>query len=428
MTDTAYHKIRSEIPPPPSGCPVDHTFSPFADDYLADPYAVLAPRREDTPVFYAAELGYVVVTRMEHVEEVFLNPDVYSSENVQDPVFPVHPAAAEVLAADDFDPVAVMSNRQEPDHGRIRKYTKEGFSNRRLRLLEPYITRRAHQLIDAMVDAGPPAAFVEAFAFPLPGETIFRFLGFPEDDDEKLRAWCGDRLAFSWGKPTEDEQVEIATKMLAYWRYCRDFVAAKHRDPGDDFTSELLAAHDANPDDLTYREVESIVYGLSFAGHEPVTLLLGNCMLELLARREVWDALCADPDLIPRAIEEVIRHESPQIGWRRVTTRDTVLGGVEIPAGTLVFLSLGAANHQPDLFPEPERFDLHRPNARNNISFGKGIHYCLGAKMARFEARLVLEALTERLPSLRLVDDQVIERYPNISFRGPREVLVTWDT
>jgi cytochrome P450 len=357
---------------------------------------------------------------------VFTNPGIYASTIVQNPVFPICQAAADVLAAPDFDPVAVMSNRSEPDHGRIRVHTRAGFSRRRLKTLEPYIVRRSHELIDNMLAGPNPTEFIEAFAFPLPGETVFRFIGFPESDDEQLKNWCSDRKAFSWGRPTEQEQVEIANKMVAYWKYCREFTAAKHKNPGDDFASELLAAHDADPTEMSYREVESVIYGLSFAGHEAVTALLCNSLLSLLRRQEQWDELCADPSLIPNAVEEVARFESSQVSWRRITTQDTNLAGIDIPANTPIFMNFASANRQPDVFEDPTSFDIHRENANRNISFGKGIHFCLGAGLAKLEIRLVLEALTQRIPSLRLVDDQDIWSSPNITFRGPESLLVTW--
>ena len=427
QTEASYHRAPDEVPPPPKNCPVDHDFTPLATDYLTDPYAVLAGRRDHTPVFYASELGYLVLTRMEDVAAVFLDHETFGSQNVQDPVFPISQAAHEVLAAPDFDPVAVMSNRQPPDHGRIRTHTKQGFSNRRMRTLEPYIRRRCHELVDGLLEAGSPADFVPRFAHPLPGETIFRFIGFPTSDDEHLKEWCSDRLAFTWGRPTEAEQVEIAGKMLAYWRYCRAFVASRVEDPADDFTSELLAVHHADPLVLTYREVESIVYGLSFAGHEIVSHFLSNALICLLPRRSAWEGLCADPSLTANALEEVLRFESPQTSWRRVANVDTTVAGVRVPAGTNIFLSLAGANHQPDVFDDPAAFDIHRANARSHISFGKGIHFCLGARLARVEATVMLEVLTERIPSLRLVQGQTLERFPNITFRGPRELLVAWE-
>lgn len=424
--DDAYHKIREPARAKPEGCPVDHDFTTFDEDYLACPYPTLKRLRDEQPVFYSEKLGYLVVTRMQDVVDIFRDHDVYSSENVQDPVFPVCDRAAAILAAEDFNPVAVMSNKQQPDHTRIRKYTQQVFSGRRMKLLEPYMRQRSEELVDALIERGGPAEFVSSFGHPLPGQIIFRFIGFDEADDDDLIRWTSNRLAFTWGKPDEDEQVDIAEKMLKYWRYCREHVKKRYAHRADDLTSELLDAHDAKPDELSYREVESIIYGLSFAGHEIVSNFLSNALICLLNRRESWEALCQDPSLIPNAMEEVLRFESPQTSWRRVTRTDTQLGDIQIPAGTQVFLSLGAANHEPELFPDAGEFDIHRKNARKHISFGQGIHFCLGARMARLEGEIAIETLTRRLPNLRLVDEQSPEYAANITFRGPRALMVDW--
>jgi cytochrome P450 len=423
----AYHKIRVAPSARPSGCPFDHEFTPFDPDYLRDPYPQLEHLNAERPTFYAEQLGYLVVTRMEDVLEVFKNPDLFSSENVQDPVFPICDRAAAVLDVDDYNPIAVLSNRQEPDHTRIRRHAREGFSGRRMKVLEPYIRERTGQLIEQMLHIGPPAEFVSAFAHPLPGQIIFRFIGFPETDDEKLIHWTANRLQFSWGKPSDEEQVAIAQNMLRYWRYCRDFVAQRNMEPADDLTSELLAANAATPEDLTYREVESIVYGLSFAGHEIVSNFIANALMSLLQNRANWRAVCKDPALIANALEEVLRFDSPQTSWRRVARVDTRLGDVDIPAGTQIFLSLGAANHEASEFESPSDFDIYRENARKHISFGYGIHYCLGARLARLEAQIALEALTHRIPSIRLVENQTVRWSPNMTFRGPVELHVDWD-
>lgn len=427
MSENTYRQQPAETPPAPAGCPVHRTWSPLDDDYLADPYPIASALRSAHPVFYAPNVGCVVVTEMADIEAIFSDHGTFASTNVQDPVYPLSPEAAAVLSAEDFDPAAVMSNRPEPDHGRIRRYTRQGFSNRRIRSLEPYIRRRSHELIDAMIASGPPAEFVSSIAFPLPGETIFRFIGFPESDDEKLKAWCGDRKAFSWGRPTAAEQVEIAENMLAYWRYCRDFTVHKRRNRGDDFTSELIDAHEANPDDLSYREVESVIYGLSFAGHEAVTALICNTLLCLLPRRNVWAAICEDHTLIPNAVDEVLRFNSSQVSWRRITTRDATIAGVDVPAGTAILLNFASANRQESTFSDPDSFDIHRPNAGRHISFGKGVHYCLGANLAKLEAQTVTEIFSQRLPSLKLAAaGQGLDYFPNITFRGPTELHVTW--
>lgn len=426
MAEAAYHKIRTERAPASTGCPVDHSFSPFAETYIRDPYAELARHRRECPVFYSQDLGYLVLTRMEDVAEVFRRSDVFSSENVQDPVRPICDRAAAVLAAPDYNPIAILSNRQQPDHTRIRKHTQACFSARRMRLLEPVIRQRCEAMVAGMLAGGKPAEFVAAVGHPLPGETIFRFIGFPEGDDAKLKEWTTNRLAFTWGSASDDEQVDIAEKMLAYWRYCVSFVAMRMAEPADDFTSELLAIHKRDASQLSYKEIESIVYGLSFAGHEIVTNFLSNGLVDLLSNRAQWDELCADPGLIPNAVEEILRHNSPQTSWRRVATQDTEIAGYRIPAGTQVFLSLASSNYDEALFPEPDRFDIHRDNAKAHISFGRGIHFCLGNRLAIIEATVTLQTLTREVPSLALVEGQQLDYFPNFTFRGPKTLWLTW--
>lgn len=432
----SYHSAPKTIASAPSGCPVQQTWSPLDSTYLENPYPIARSLSEEHSVFWSEQLGHIVVTDMADIEYVFTNPEIFASTNVQDPIYPLCPAASTVLGADDFDPVAVMSNRPEPDHARIRVYTRKGFSNRRLKALEQYMRTRATVLLDAMIEQGSPAEYVHALAFPLPAEIVFRLIGFPESDDAMIKNWCVNRRAFSWGQPTEAEQIEIAKGMVDYWRYCRDFVAQRRDERCDDYTSELLGAwdEDSGPDrdpnattGISYREVESVIYGLSFAGHDPVTSLLCNTLLCLLPRRDQWQALIDDPSLAMDAVNETTRFESSQISWRRVTTTDTTLGGIDLPAGTRLFLNFASANRQESVFAGADTFDIHRPDAAKNISFGKGIHFCLGAGLAKMEARIALELLSQRLPSLRLVEGQHPDYFPNITFRGPETLHLEWD-
>lgn len=427
MVDAAYHKNRPAPVAPPTGCPIDHSFSPFNDDYQADPYAELEKRRKNAPVFYAEDLACLVLTRMEDVAEVFKNPTLFSSENVQDPVIRICDAASDVLKAEDFDPIPVMSNCQRPDHTRIRKHTQAGFSGRRMQVLEPYIRQRCEALVDGMLASGSPAEFVSHVGYPLPGETIFRLIGFPDSDDQKLKDWTGNRLAFMWGKPSEDDQVEIAENLLAYWRYCVAFTEMRLDNPADDFTSELLAAYKEDPEDLKLKEVQSAIYGLSFAGHEIVTNFLSNSLICLLSSRPQWEAVCQDPSKIENAVEEVVRHSSPQTGWRRVANEDTEIAGIKIPAGTHIFMSLASANHDEAEFDDPQTFDIERENASRHISFGRGIHFCLGARLAYLETNIALETLTKKVPSLDLVPDQQFTYFPNITLRGPEKLWLSWN-
>ena len=171
----------------------------------------------------------------------------------------------------------------------------------------------------------------------------------------------------------------------------------------------------------------TILFGLLLAGHETTTNLLGNALRRLLEDPARWSALVTDPTAIPGAVEEVLRFDSSVVHWRRRTTATATLSGVELPAGADVLVCIGAANRDPDVFDRPHEFDLHRTNAHDHLSFGAGPHLCLGAPLARLEARVVLEELTAALPSLRLDDDQALQFAPIIAFRGPRALHVSWD-
>jgi cytochrome P450 len=156
--------------------------------------------------------------------------------------------------------------------------------------------------------------------------------------------------------------------------------------------------------------------------------LIGNATRRLLTERHAWEEICGDPSLIPNAVEEVLRFDSSVIAWRRKTTEAVEIGGVPVPADANLLLPLGSANRDPAVFEDPEHFDIHRPNAKEHLSFGHRAHFCLGAPLARLETRIVLEELSERLPSLRLVPDQTLHFQPNTTFRGPLSLLVEWDT
>jgi cytochrome P450 len=290
--------------------------------------------------------------------------------------------------------------------------------------MEPRIRATTDALLDA-VDRGAPFDLVAALTFPLPATIVFSFMGVPEADWPQLKAWCGSRATLAWGRPEPEEQVEHARNMAAYRGYLRSLVAGKVDDRADDYASALLAIHEEDPEALTHEEIASILFSLSFAGHETTNYLIGNMVRRLLEARERWDAVVANPALIAGVVEETLRHDTSVPFWRRRTKRAVTLGGVEIPEGATVFLWLAATGRDPAVFDDPDRFDPERPNARRHLAFGKGIHFCIGSALGKLEAQLALEELTRRFPRLRLVADQPPLRFhPNISFRGPLEMWV----
>jgi hypothetical protein len=405
-------------------CPVHPEFDPLSAEFLADPFAVMAalPLAEE-PVFYAPALDYYVVSRYADVEAVFLDPDSYSAATAQLPLVQLVPEALKILAEGGHRPQPSMVSLDQPAHTRLRRPASRAFTPRRVAAMEPRIRATTDALLDA-VDPGAPFDLVSTLTFPLPATIVFSFMGVPEADWPQLKAWCGSRAALGWGRPDPAEQVDHARNMAAYRGYLRSLVASKVDDRADDYASALLAIHDEDPEALTHEEIASILFSLSFAGHETTNYLIGNLVRRLLEDRARWEAIVADPALIARAVDETLRFDTSVPVWRRLTRRPVTLGGVDLPEGAKLFLWLAATGRDPAVFPEPERFDLERANAHHHLAFGKGIHYCAGASLGKLEARLAIEGLTRRFPGLRLVADQTIPFHPNISFRGPMELWV----
>jgi len=404
-------------------CPVHATFDPLAKSFLDDPFAVLASLPRETPVFYAPSIDYYVVTRYADIKSVFLDSETYSAALTQMPLVELAPQAAQILLGGGHKLQPSMVSVDPPAHTRLRTPTARAFTPERVARMEPRIRLTINQLLND-IDPSSPFNLVAALTFPLPATMIFSFLGIPEHDWPQLKEWCGHRAVLGFGRPTPEEQVLRAPQVAAYRRYLTTFVAAKATARADDFTSALLAIHDENPHALTHEEISSIVYGLTFAGHETTNYLIGNLVYRLLVKTERWDAVVADPKLIPAAVDETLRYDPPIPAWRRVTRRPVTLGGVDLPEGAKLFLWLAASGRDASVFPAPESFDLQRADASKSLAFGLGIHYCLGAALGKLEARLALEALTTRFPGLCLVAGQELSYPPNISFRGPQSLWV----
>jgi cytochrome P450 len=406
-----------------AACPVQADFDPLSPTFLADPFAVLASLPHEMPVFYAPSIDYYVVTRYADIQAVFLDHETYSAASAQLPLVPLVPEAAQILRASGITSPPSMVSLNPPAHTRLRAPTARAFTPRRVAQMAPRIRATVDQLLDA-INPAAPFDLVATLTFPLPTTIIFSFLGIPEQDWPQLKEWSGHRATLSFGRPTPTVQVQHAENMAAYRGYLRTFVARTAQDRDDTFTSALLAIHDEAPESLTPEEISSILFSLTFAGHETTTALIGNVVRRLIEEPARWDAVVADPALIPGAVDETLRYDPSVPVWRRVTTRPVTLGGVDVPAGAKLFLWLAASGRDASVFPEPETFDLRRANASKTLAFGQGVHYCLGAALGKLEAQLALEALTHRFPRLRLVEGQTLAFHPNISFRGPQALWV----
>src|SRR6266478_1435331 len=411
---------------PSDGQRFGERFDPFHDPYLADPYPFFAEARAATPVFYSPDLDYWVVSRYHDIGQIFQTPKRFSAANTLAPLQPICPAAGHLLAEGGFQPVPTLTDNDPPGHTRVRRLANVAFTPRRVAAMEPFVRELTARSVEERLSSGR-ADLVRDLAWDLPALVIFRVLGIPDEDVPRVKAGAESRLLLMWGRPNEDEQIRLVQGMAAFWRYAETLVASRAAHPRDDFTSDLLLARDGDLPVLTHQEVTTIVYGLVFAGHESTTGLIGNALRRLLTERHAWEEICGNPSLIPNAIEEVLRFDSSVIAWRRKTTEAVEIGGVPVPADANLLLLLGSANRDPAVFEDPEHFDIHRQNAKEHLSLGFGAHYCLGAPLVRLEARIVLEELSARLPSLRLTPGQTLRFQPNTTFRGPLSLLAEWD-
>jgi cytochrome P450 len=397
-------------------------FRPFE---LADPFPFLARARAEAPVFYSSELDYWVVTRYEDVRAIFRDPATFSSENTQSPYKAWPDAVQRVLDEGGFSGFSGLSARQPPDHTRIKGFVQKAFTPKRVALLEPDIRSLVVSMIDRMAPRGR-ADWVADLAYDLPALVIFILLGIPDGDVPRVKEWAASRIYLNFGDRPESEQLHHAENLVRYWRYCEALVESRFLEPRDDLPGELVRIYQEGDRSISRHEIASLVYGMLTAGHETTTALLANGFLELLSNREQWEAICADPSLIPGAVEELLRIGPPVFAWKRKVKQPARIGDTDIPERANVLLVLGSANRDESVFADGERLDVRRENAGDHLSFGHGIHYCLGAALARLEARVVLEELTSSLPGARLCTGQTFT-FPPTTFRGPTSVWVEWD-
>ena len=404
-------------------CPV-HTFDPLD---LSDPFPLLARARREQPVFYSPAIDYWVVTRYADVKAIFRDHETYTAANTITPIVPFSNAVRQMLAAGDYTPEPVLSNNVPPSHTRIRALVNRLFTPRRMKSFAPAIRDIAERGVERLLDRRrAPVDIVAELTYEYPAYVLFHVLGVPDADVPQVKAWAGNRIKLYYGRPTADEQIAMTANLVPFWRYVVELVAEKARAPGDDLTSDLIRMRAGDDSVLTLNEIASCMITLLVAGHETTTAQINNALLHLLRQREHWEALCTEPDAIPRALEEMMRYDPSVCTWRRLAVKASKVNGVEIPAGAKLLLMLHSANRDERVFPEPDAIIFERGNLKDQLAFGYGIHYCVGAPLARLEMAILLETLTRALPSLRLVDGQQTEYTRNISFRGPVALHVTW--
>ncbi len=295
-------------------------------------------------------------------------------------------------------PAADLLTMDPPDHTRLRRLVSGAFTPRVVAGLEPWIRDVTDRLLTA-TDGSAGFDLIDALAFPLPIAVICHLLGVPRQDQARFRAWGHDVAATLDPQTAAAAQAQTRAAELALTRYLQDLVRERRADPDDSILSRLIAAEEEG-DRLTSGEVVSTALLLLIAGFETTGNLIGNGMVALLGDPDSRDRLRQDPALVPAAIDEMLRYDSPVQLTSRTATEDVEVRGAMIPAGRAVLVFTGGANRDPALFEQPEEFRIDRPDPGRHLSFSLGIHHCLGASLARLEARIAVEELLRRFPTL----------------------------
>jgi cytochrome P450 len=363
----------------------------FGAEYFQDPLGHFARLREDqavTPVTMPDGTRVWLVTRYEDVRAALADPRLSKD-------WMAH------MVPEDWtpDPVNAYLNRHllnidPPDHTRLRRLVVKAFTPRRVESLRPRIAAITSELLDAMAGADE-ADLIEAFAFPLPVTVICELLGIPSADQDKFREWSAVLLS----SVTSREEWRVAA--TAMYGYFTELLAAKRQSPSDDLLSALITARDEG-DSLDEQELFAMIFLLLVAGHETTVNLIANGTLALLLNPGELARLRSDPSLLPAAVEELLRYANPlNHATDRFTLESATIGGVVIPAREWVVCVTSSANRDPARFADADRLDLGR-DAGGHLAFGHGIHYCLGAPLARLEGEIAFGALLDRFPSLSL--------------------------
>jgi cytochrome P450 len=397
-------------------------YDPAAPSETQDPFPGWAKARSEAPVFFTPQHDVWWVSRYDDIRAVLGDPTTFSSRaSFKTP--PPPPDLAELIGALPWE--HTIAAQDPPEHSRLRKLVQTAFTPKFLARREPDI----REITNARIDAFPPSEIfdlVTSFSQPIPLRVITRIVGAPDEDSQQLRHWTDVffRLIGSGSTLDEDVRRSLYSDISDLVVYCRAFLDERSREPRDDLASELVAAQIEDGSRLSEAELIAVIISLFVAGNETSASMISQALFCLLTHPTQWDEVRADPALIPQALEETLRFCGPVKGIQRTTTCATELGGVEIPAGAQLYLLLGSSGRDDAKWEQPDEFDIHRGSLSQHLMLGRGLHFCLGAPLARLEGRIALEQLIERVPGIRLAPGEEIKYGDFVRVLSPVELLV----
>ena len=377
--------------------------NPFEEGFFDDPYRQYARLREEAPV-HRSPIGVWTLTRYDDVSRLLRDPSlsVVDANASSDPAQEIFDAAG--IERQRRGSRAIL-NLDPPDHTRIRRLVSKAFTPSRIDALVPRIQQLVNDLLDEL-ESSPRPDVIAGLAFPLPFAVISEILGMPETDRVQLREWSHTLVKFLEPVVLQDELPVLIAAGDHMDAHIREAIDWKRANPADDLLSALIAVEEEG-DVLDENELLDQVRLLYIAGHETTVNLIGNGTLALLRNPDQFQLLHDEPTLIANAVDELLRYDSPVQFSRRITLTDVEIGGRAVARGSFVFTLLGAANRDPAHFGAgADRLDLRRRDAPHHLSFGGGIHHCLGAVLARTEGRVAIGALVRRFPHLELATER----------------------
>lgn len=399
------------------------TFDPTLPEQRENPFDVLELARREQPVFYAEKFGLWVVTRHDDVLAVLKDHKSFSSEGALKSSAGAYPPAVREVLAEGFPEMPYIIEVDPPVHDRIRGLITKAFTPRRVAELAPRIEEIARELIDSFAADGE-GDIIERFAWPLPLRVLGELFGVPREDLEQLHHWGQDWLLVQQELPVE-RRVEHARGLVQMQRYFVELVEARIEQPTDDLVGALVSGKDEIDPPLSVIEIAGLPLDLMVAGHVTVTRAIGSTLNRMFAHPPLREHLL-DPAIAPKAIEEILRLEAPAQGLFRIAARDVEVGGVTLPRGARVMAHFASANRDHCVFAQPDDYEPQRADIGKHLAFGKGIHFCIGAPLARLELGVALPMLLERLPGLR-PGAEPGEREEIFFARGFRRLPVLWD-
>ncbi len=409
----------SSSAPTPTPAPVSGPAGLFGPGFLENPYALYATLRGTNPVFQVpvpadVGAGIFILTRHADVQHVLRDASFSADRRLSDAFQRNRERFPEELASGG-SALGSMLTMDPQDHTRVRGLVNKAFTPRRVAGLRPRIEAITQQLLNEGVEDGR-LELMSQLACPLPAIVIAELLGVPAEDWPRFRKWAAEMIALtSTVLSSGPDPGRMRQGLEPLQAYLKDIIAARRKAPREDLISGLIAAQEER-DALSDDELLATCVIVLIAGHETTTNLIGNGVLALLRNPGELARLRAEPELLKSAIEEMLRYDSPVQATVRVVTQDSEIGGKTLRKGALAVCGIGAANRDPEAFPDPDRFDAGRRD-NHHLSFGFGAHFCLGAPLARLEGEVAIRALMERFPTLAL-DAERVERRPNPILRG----------